>query len=69
MTEQGKGARGTLDPLPQIKPYEPFAYNAFDLPDPFKPRKIEPAKGEARASSRPTSTAARSRSRRIRSSR
>jgi len=45
MTDQGKGARGRVDPLPQIKPYEPFAYNAFDLPDPFKPRKIEPAKG------------------------
>jgi type IV pilus assembly protein PilP len=46
MAEQGKGVRGRLDPLPQIKPYEPFAYNDFDLPDPFKPRKIEPVKGE-----------------------
>jgi type IV pilus assembly protein PilP len=46
MAEQGKGVRGKLDPLPQIKPYEPFAYNDFDLPDPFKPRKIEPVKGE-----------------------
>jgi type IV pilus assembly protein PilP len=45
MAEQGKGARGKLDPVPQIKPYEPFAYNAFDIPDPFKPRKIEPNKG------------------------
>jgi type IV pilus assembly protein PilP len=45
MAEQGKGARGKLDPLPQVRPYEPFAYNAFDLPDPFKPRKIEPTKG------------------------
>ena len=45
MNEQGKGAKGKLDPLPQVKPYEPFAYNAFDLPDPFKPRKIEPIKG------------------------
>lgn len=45
MADQGKGARGRLDPVPQIKPYEPFAYNAFDLPDPFKPRKIEPNKG------------------------
>jgi type IV pilus assembly protein PilP len=45
MADQGKGARGRVDPLPQIKPYEPFAYNAFDLPDPFKPRKIEPSKG------------------------
>ena len=47
MKEQGKNARGKLDPLPEIKPYEPFAYNDFDLPDPFKPRKIEPAKGES----------------------
>ena len=28
-----------------MKPYEPFAYNAFDMPDPFKPRKIEPVRG------------------------
>lgn len=48
MAEQGKGAKGKLDPLPQVKPYEPFAYNAFDLPDPFKPRKIEPAKGNSK---------------------
>lgn len=45
MAEQGKNTRGRLEPVPQIKPYEPFAYNAFDLPDPFKPRKIEPTKG------------------------
>jgi len=48
MTEQGKGAKGKLDPLPQMRPYEPFAYNAFDLPDPFKPRKIEPTKGASK---------------------
>jgi len=48
MAEQGKGAKGKLDALPQVKPYEPFAYNAFDLPDPFKPRKIEPAKGNSK---------------------
>ena len=47
MKEQGKNARGKLEPLPEIKPYEAFAYNDFDLPDPFKPRKIEPAKGES----------------------
>jgi type IV pilus assembly protein PilP len=46
MAEQGKGVRGHLDPIPQIKPYEPFAYNDFDLPDPFKPRKIEPLKSD-----------------------
>src|ERR1043166_10297975 len=47
MKEQGKGCKGKLDPLPRVKPYEPFAYNAFDLPDPFKPRKIEPVKGSS----------------------
>jgi type IV pilus assembly protein PilP len=48
MKDQGKTAKGKLDPLPQIKPYDPFTYNAFDLPDPFKPRKIEPTKGGGR---------------------
>ena len=50
MQDQGKGVKGKLDPLPQVKPYEPFTYNAFDLPDPFKPRKIEPAKGGSKLS-------------------
>jgi type IV pilus assembly protein PilP len=36
--------RGRIPPLPDVKPYEPFAYEAFDLIDPFKPRKIEPPK-------------------------
>jgi type IV pilus assembly protein PilP len=48
MAEQGKGQKGRLDPLPQITPYEPFTYNAYDLPDPFKPRKIEPQKGNSK---------------------
>ncbi len=43
--ESDKGLRGRVDPLPEVKPYEPFIYNAFDLPDPFKPRKIETVKG------------------------
>jgi type IV pilus assembly protein PilP len=38
MAEQG-------DPIPPIRPYEAFAYNAFDQPEPFKPRKIETGKG------------------------
>ncbi len=29
-----------IDPLPQVKPFEPFAYEGFDLADPFKPRKL-----------------------------
>jgi type IV pilus assembly protein PilP len=37
--QSGQGLRGHVDPLPQVKAYEPMTYNAFDLPDPFKPRK------------------------------
>jgi type IV pilus assembly protein PilP len=29
-----------VEPLPSVKPFEPFAYEGFDLPDPFKPRKL-----------------------------
>ena len=43
--ESDKAPRGRVEPLPEVKPYEPFIYSAFDLPDPFKPRKIEPVKG------------------------
>lgn len=43
--ESGQGLRGKVEPLPEVRRYEPFVYNAFDVPDPFKPRKIEPTKG------------------------
>ena len=36
---------GAFRRCPRCKPYEPFTYNAFDLTDPFKPRKIEPPQG------------------------
>ena len=48
MEEQTKSMKGKVDTLPIVKPYVPFAYNAFDLPDPFKPRKIEPARGTSK---------------------
>lgn len=36
----GADLRGKIPPAPEVKPYEPFAYdNATNLPDPFKPRK------------------------------
>jgi type IV pilus assembly protein PilP len=35
---------GRIPPLPDVKPYEPFTYDAYNLVDPFKPRKIEPPK-------------------------
>lgn len=45
MAEAGKDMQGKIEPLPQIKPYEAFSYDAFDLPDPFKPRKLSPSGG------------------------
>ena len=43
----GADMRGKVEPPPDIKPYEPFAYdNSASLPDPFKPRKAE-ARGKA----------------------
>jgi type IV pilus assembly protein PilP len=33
-----------IDPLPAVKPFEPFTYEGFDLPDPFKPRKLSAPK-------------------------
>lgn len=36
--------RGRIPPLPEVKPYEPFEYAAFNLIDPFVPRKIEAPK-------------------------
>ncbi|GAB1233156.1 pilus assembly protein PilP [Ferrigenium sp. UT4] len=42
----GADMRGKVEPPPDIKPYEPFAYdNSTSLPDPFKPRKAE-ARGQ-----------------------
>ena len=38
--EQDKAGRPKVEPLPVLKAFEPFSYEGFDLPDPFKPRKI-----------------------------
>lgn len=43
--ESKQGLRGRVEPLPEIKQFEPFAYNAFELPDPFSPRDLEAAGG------------------------
>jgi type IV pilus assembly protein PilP len=42
--ESDKGLPRRIDPLPAVKPFEPFTYEGFDLPDPFKPRKLAAAK-------------------------
>jgi type IV pilus assembly protein PilP len=40
--DSDKGLPRRIEPLPAVKPFEPFAYEGFDLPDPFKPRKLGP---------------------------
>jgi type IV pilus assembly protein PilP len=35
-----KSVTRKIEPLPQVKPFSPFSYEGFDLPDPFKPRKL-----------------------------
>lgn len=47
---------GNIPPLPEVKPYEPFSYNAYDLLDPFKPRKIESPKNAAGGGIQPNLT-------------
>lgn len=38
--ESDKSVVRKIDALPEVKPFAPFAYEGFDLPDPFKPRKL-----------------------------
>ncbi len=38
--ESEKSVTRTIEPLPTVKPFAPFAYEGFDLPDPFRPRKL-----------------------------
>ncbi len=45
--ESEKSLPRKIDPLPAVKPFEPFTYEGFDLPDPFKPRKISSRDGGA----------------------
>ena len=42
MNDAAKDVKGRIPPLPQVKPYEPVAYEAGNLIDPFKPAKIAP---------------------------
>lgn len=43
MTDTAKDMQGKVEPLPKVRQYEPFEYDAFELPDPFKPRKLSQA--------------------------
>ena len=48
-----KDLRGRVDPLPQVRPYEPVPYTAEGQIDPFRPERIEVA-GAGRAASAST---------------
>jgi type IV pilus assembly protein PilP len=39
-----------IEPLPEIKPYEAFAYAATDLTDPFSPANLKPQSTQGRLS-------------------
>lgn len=36
-----------IEPLPEVKIYTSFEYAAYDVPDPFKPRKLSPVKNDS----------------------
>jgi type IV pilus assembly protein PilP len=40
MKEETKDFHGKIPPLPQVKPYEPVAYDGSGLLDPFRPAKM-----------------------------
>lgn len=50
----GEGMRGKIEPPPEVRPYEPFLYNnENNLPNPFKPRKLEQHSGETGGKNQP----------------
>ena len=42
----GNGLRGKVVPVPEVQPYSHFPYTAFEIPNPFKPRKNKLTKGD-----------------------
>jgi type IV pilus assembly protein PilP len=52
--DAGADMRGKIPPPPEVKLYEPFAYNnEANLPDPFKPRKPDIRTGNHRGANEP----------------
>lgn len=43
LNEKSKDFRGRVDPLPEVKPYEPVPYTAEGVVDPFRPDRIDVA--------------------------
>ena len=50
-----KDMRGRVDPLPQVRPYEPVPYTAEGQIDPFRPERIEVAQSGRAAATASTS--------------
>jgi type IV pilus assembly protein PilP len=50
LAEATKDFRGRVDPLPQVKPYEPVPYTSEGQVDPFRPERIEVAQASRRSS-------------------
>lgn len=46
MREAEKSAPRKIEPLPEVKAYTPFEYAGYDLPEPFRPRKLAATKGD-----------------------
>jgi type IV pilus assembly protein PilP len=46
LNDMTKDLRGRVDPLPQVRPYEPVPYQAENEVDPFRPDRIEVAKSD-----------------------
>src|SRR5437588_180126 len=49
LAELTKDVRGRVEPLPQVKPYEPVPYTAEGQIDPFRPERIDVAAAGSRA--------------------
>ena len=41
MDESTRNMHGKVEPLPQVKPYVPYVYEAFDLTEPFSELKLK----------------------------
>ena len=51
LSQLTKDVRGRVEPLPQVKPYEPVPYTADTQVDPFRPERIDVASAGAVAAS------------------
>lgn len=47
MKQSSEGLQGKVEPLPEVKPYEPFTYSAFEMADPFNKVKMDVVRKKA----------------------